>query len=88
MRKTRTSDIINDLESCDIGGINLGRIKNNELNRKILDKEFVAIDEFREWLKEEVHRSGASIQILEEFEKSLSTSQKGEGTCFTKLKLS
>jgi len=31
--------------------------------------DFVSVDNMREWLKEEIHRSGASSQMLEEFDK-------------------
>ena len=50
MEEIRTNEIINDLESCDIGGINLGRIKNNEINKKILDKKWVAVDDLKKVL--------------------------------------
>ncbi len=37
--------------------------------KNIKTKKWVAVDDMREWLKQEIHRSGSSSQMLEEFDK-------------------
>ena len=46
-------------------------LRGTEKQDKYLRKEFIEVNEIREWLKEEIHRSGASTQILEEFDKEI-----------------
>lgn len=45
----------------------------------LFERRWVAVDDIKEWLLNEINRAGAPTQMFREFEKSLSTSQS-EGT--------
>lgn len=49
--KVRTSEIINGLEPCNNGGIDLGRIRNNDINEMILNEEWVTVKDIKEELE-------------------------------------
>ena len=44
--------------------------------KDIIKKEWITIDDTKEWLLNEIHRSGAPTQMLKEFEKCVQSSTR------------
>jgi hypothetical protein len=42
------------------------------------EQKWIKLDDVKEWLLDEIHRSGAPSQMFREFEKSLSTTDSKE----------
>lgn len=52
--------------------------KYDNYEDKFYSREWVAVDDLRKWLKEEIHRAGAPSQMLKEFDESRSTLPKAK----------